>query len=56
MAERLDVVNRRRQEVEAEVLGAAFAEAEAQYNAGHPVLLVSGRAGIPAWSASSPAG
>jgi single-stranded-DNA-specific exonuclease len=42
MAERLDVVNRRRQEVEAEVLGAAFAEAEAQYNAGHAVLLVSG--------------
>ncbi|TDH64276.1 single-stranded-DNA-specific exonuclease RecJ [Dankookia rubra] len=47
MAERLDVVNRRRQEVEAEVLGAAFAEAEAQYNAGHAVLLVSGEGWHP---------
>ena len=35
MAERLDAVNRRRQEVEAEVLGAAFAAAEAQAAAGH---------------------
>ena len=42
MAERLDAVNRRRQEVEAEVLGAAFAAAEAQHAAGHPVLLVCG--------------
>nr|WP_242481728.1 single-stranded-DNA-specific exonuclease RecJ [Paracraurococcus ruber] len=42
MAERLDAVNRRRQEVEAEVLGAAFAQAEAQHAAGHAVLLVSG--------------
>ena len=42
MAERLDAVNRRRQEVEAEVLGAAFAAAEAQHKAGHPVLLVCG--------------
>ncbi len=42
MAERLDAVNRRRQEVEAEVLGAAFAAAEAQHAAGHPVLLVVG--------------
>ncbi|WP_407927878.1 single-stranded-DNA-specific exonuclease RecJ [Belnapia arida] len=42
MAERLDSVNRRRQEVEAEVLGAAFAAAEAQHAAGHPVLLVCG--------------
>jgi single-stranded-DNA-specific exonuclease len=47
MAERLDAVNRRRQEVEAEVLGAAFAEAEAQYQAGHPVLLVSGEGWHP---------
>jgi len=42
MAERLDAVNKRRQEVEAEVLGAAFAEAEAQVADGHPVLLISG--------------
>jgi single-stranded-DNA-specific exonuclease len=42
MAERLDAVNRRRQEVEAEVLGSAFAAAEAQVAAGHPVLLVCG--------------
>ncbi|RAI58912.1 single-stranded-DNA-specific exonuclease RecJ [Roseicella frigidaeris] len=47
MAERLDAVNRRRQEVEAEVLGAAFAEAEAQHAAGHPVLLVSGEGWHP---------
>ncbi|MFZ4410308.1 MAG: single-stranded-DNA-specific exonuclease RecJ [Paracraurococcus sp.] len=47
MAERLDAVNRRRQEVEAEVLGAAFAEAEAQYQAWHPVLLVSGEGWHP---------
>jgi single-stranded-DNA-specific exonuclease len=44
MAERLDVTNRRRQEVEADVLGAAFSEAERQADAGSPVLLVS-RAG-----------
>ena len=44
MAERLDVVNRRRQEVEGEVLAAALADAEAQVAAGHPVLLV-GREG-----------
>jgi len=47
MAERLDAVNRRRQEVEAEVLGAAFAEAEAQVAAGHPVLLVQGEGWHP---------
>lgn len=47
MAERLDAVNRRRQEVEAEVLGAAFAAAEAQVAAGHPVLLVSGEGWHP---------
>ncbi|MFT8243164.1 single-stranded-DNA-specific exonuclease RecJ [Roseomonas sp. BN140053] len=40
MAERLDVTNRRRQEVEADVLGAAFSEAERQADAGSPVLLV----------------
>ena len=42
MAERLDVVNKRRQEVEAEVLGGALAEAEAQAAMGHPVLLICG--------------
>ncbi|GGC51164.1 single-stranded-DNA-specific exonuclease RecJ [Siccirubricoccus deserti] len=47
MAERLDAVNRRRQEVEAEVLGAAFAAAEAQAAAGHPVLLVCGEGWHP---------
>ncbi|UFN49790.1 single-stranded-DNA-specific exonuclease RecJ [Roseomonas sp. OT10] len=41
MAERLDAVNRRRQEVEADVLGAAIAEGERQADAGSPVLLVS---------------
>lgn len=47
MAERLDAVNRRRQEVEAEVLGAALAAAEAQLAAGHAVLLVSGEGWHP---------
>ncbi len=47
MAERLDQVNRRRQEVEAEVLGAALAAAEAQAGVGHPVLLVSGQGWHP---------
>jgi single-stranded-DNA-specific exonuclease len=47
MAERLDAVNRRRQEVEGEVLGAAFAEAERQAAAGHPVLLVCGEGWHP---------
>ncbi len=47
MAERLDVVNRRRQEVEAGVLGAALAEAEVQAAAGHPVLLVVGEGWHP---------
>jgi single-stranded-DNA-specific exonuclease len=42
MAERLDAVNRRRQEVEGSVLGAALAAAEVQAAAGHPVLLVTG--------------
>ncbi|WP_149537174.1 single-stranded-DNA-specific exonuclease RecJ [Siccirubricoccus phaeus] len=47
MAERLDAVNKRRQEVEAEVLGAAFAAAEAQATAGMPVLLVCGEGWHP---------
>ncbi|WP_135466951.1 single-stranded-DNA-specific exonuclease RecJ [Crenalkalicoccus roseus] len=47
MAERLDQVNRRRQEVEGEVLGAALAAAEAQVAAGHPVLLVCGEGWHP---------
>ncbi|MCO6418507.1 single-stranded-DNA-specific exonuclease RecJ [Siccirubricoccus sp. KC 17139] len=47
MAERLDAVNKRRQEVEAEVLGAAFAAAEAQAAAGMPVLLVCGEGWHP---------
>ncbi|MDN3564885.1 single-stranded-DNA-specific exonuclease RecJ [Paeniroseomonas aquatica] len=47
MAERLDQVNRRRQDVEAEVLGAAFATAEAQVAAGQPVLLVVGEGWHP---------
>ena len=47
MAERLDAVNRRRQEVEAEVLGAAFAAAEVQAAAGQPVLLVTGEGWHP---------
>jgi len=47
MAERLDSVNRRRQEVESEVLAAAFAEAEKQAAAGHPVLLITGEGWHP---------
>jgi single-stranded-DNA-specific exonuclease len=47
MAEKLDSVNRRRQEVEAEVLGAAFAAAETQAAAGLPVLLVCGEGWHP---------
>jgi single-stranded-DNA-specific exonuclease len=47
MAERLDAVNRRRQEVEAAVLTAAFAQAEAQLAAGHAVLLVEGEGWHP---------
>ena len=47
MAERLDVVNKRRQEVEADVLGAAFAMAEAQAAQGLPVLLVAGEGWHP---------
>ncbi len=47
MAERLDAVNRRRQEVEGEVLGAALAAAEQQAAAGLPVLLVCGEGWHP---------
>ncbi|PWC29437.1 single-stranded-DNA-specific exonuclease RecJ [Teichococcus aestuarii] len=47
MAERLDAVNRRRQEVESEVLAAAFAQAEEQAEAGHPALLVCGEGWHP---------
>jgi single-stranded-DNA-specific exonuclease len=47
MAERLDAVNRHRQEVEAEVMGAAMAAAESQAEAGQPVLLVSGEGWHP---------
>ncbi len=47
MAERLDAVNRRRQEVEAEVLTGAFEQAEAQLRAGHAVLLVQGEGWHP---------
>lgn len=47
MAERLDAVNRRRQEVEGEVLGAALAMAERQADRGHPVLLVVGEGWHP---------
>ncbi len=47
MAERLDAVNKRRQEVEADVLGAAFAMAEAQAAQGLPVLLVAGEGWHP---------
>ncbi|MCX7686142.1 MAG: single-stranded-DNA-specific exonuclease RecJ [Acetobacteraceae bacterium] len=42
MAERLDEVNRRRQEVEADVLAAAFDAAERQAADGHAVLLLCG--------------
>ncbi|MGX9963304.1 single-stranded-DNA-specific exonuclease RecJ [Roseomonas sp. F4] len=47
MAERLDAVNKRRQEVEADVLTAAMAEAERQAQRGHPVLLVVGQGWHP---------
>ncbi len=47
LAERLDAVNRQRQTVEAGVLQAATAQAEAQLAAGHAVLLVT----APSWHA-----
>ena len=42
LAERLDTVNRQRQEVEASMLDVAFRDAEAQAAAGRAVLVVSG--------------
>jgi single-stranded-DNA-specific exonuclease len=47
MAQRLDEVNRRRQEVEGEVLTAAMAAAERQAERGHPVILVTGEGWHP---------
>jgi single-stranded-DNA-specific exonuclease len=47
MAATLDAVNRRRQEVEADVLTAAFEAAQRQSERGHPVLLVSGEGWHP---------
>lgn len=41
LAARLDAVNRQRQEVEAGILDAAMAEAEAQLAAGHAALLIA---------------
>jgi len=47
MAERLDTTNRRRQEVEAEVMGTALSMAEQAVAAGHPVLLICGEGWHP---------
>ncbi|MFC0409379.1 single-stranded-DNA-specific exonuclease RecJ [Roseomonas elaeocarpi] len=47
IAERLDQTNRRRQEVEAEVLQRAFADAQAQAESGLPVILVTGEGWHP---------
>ncbi|WP_191084815.1 single-stranded-DNA-specific exonuclease RecJ [Roseococcus microcysteis] len=47
MAERLDSVNRERQEVEAGVLASAMRQAEAQREAGHAVLLLHGEGWHP---------
>ncbi len=47
MAETLDAVNRRRQEVEADVLAAAFEAAQVQADRGHPVILVTGEGWHP---------
>jgi single-stranded-DNA-specific exonuclease len=47
IAEKLDAVNRRRQEVEGEVLGAAHAMAEAQVAEGRAVLLLVGQGWHP---------
>lgn len=47
MAETLDAVNKRRQEVEGEVLTAAMAAAEAQAGQGRPVILVTGEGWHP---------
>jgi single-stranded-DNA-specific exonuclease len=47
LARRLDEVNRQRQDVEAGILETAFAQAQAQADAGRAVLLVSGEAWHP---------
>lgn len=47
MAEMLDTVNKRRQEVEADVLTAAFEAAQTQADRGHPVILVCGEGWHP---------
>ena len=47
MAERLDSTNRRRQEVEAEVMGTALSMAERGMEAGDPVLLICGEGWHP---------
>ena len=47
MAETLDAVNKRRQEVEADVLSAAFEAAQKQSDRGHPVILVTGEGWHP---------
>ena len=47
MAETLDTVNKRRQEVEADVLTAAFEAAQKQADRGHPVILVTGEGWHP---------
>jgi single-stranded-DNA-specific exonuclease len=47
MAETLDAVNKRRQEVEADVLTAAFEAAQIQADRGHPVILVCGEGWHP---------
>lgn len=47
MAEMLDAVNKRRQEVEADVLTAAFEAAQTQADRGHPVILVTGEGWHP---------
>ncbi|MBM3525424.1 MAG: single-stranded-DNA-specific exonuclease RecJ, partial [Alphaproteobacteria bacterium] len=47
LAERMEVLNRSRQEIEAGVLAAAMSEGEAQSAAGLPVLLVAGEGWHP---------
>ncbi|MFC3124804.1 single-stranded-DNA-specific exonuclease RecJ [Pseudoroseomonas globiformis] len=47
LAEKLDAVNRHRQDVESSVLVDAFAQAEEQAAAGHPVLLICGEGWHP---------
>lgn len=42
MAERLDAVNRRRQDVESEILDRAMMQAQEQFDAGQPVLFLTG--------------